>query len=122
MKTKDLVEILNYTRQLFPNLTRCTVYGSSQYIVQKGLGKLKNIAEAGLSRIHVGLESGDDAVLKEVKKGSTADVHIRAGNMVKQAGIELSEYVIIVIGGTKRTNEHIEKTVDVSNEIRATPL
>ena len=117
MKTEDLVEILNYTKKLFPNLERITVYGSSQYIARKGLNDLKKIAKAGLSRIHVGLESGDDAVLEHVNKGSTADIHVKAGKIVKEAGIELSEYVVIGLGGKKRTKEHIDKTVDVLNKI-----
>lgn len=117
MKTKDLIEILENTKQLFPNLERITVYGSSQYIAKKGLKDLKRIAKAGLSRIHVGLESGDDAVLEHVKKGSTADDHIKAGRIAKQAGIQLSEYVIIGLGGKKKSKDHIDKTVDVLNEI-----
>jgi len=117
MKTEDLVEILEYTKKIFPNLERITVYGSSQYILRKGLNDLKRIAKAGLLRIHVGLESGDDSVLGHVKKGSTVDIHIKAGKMVKQAGIELNEYVIIGLGGKKRTKEHIDRTVDVLNKI-----
>jgi len=117
MKTEDFVEILEYTKKLFPNLQRITVYGSSQYIARKGLIDLKKIAKAGLSRIHVGLESGDDAVLEHVKKGSTADIHVKAGKIVKEVGIELSEYVVIGLGGKKRTKEHIDKTVDVLNKI-----
>ena len=117
MKTEDLVEILEYTKRLFPNLERITVYGSSQYIVRKGLNDLKKIAKAGLSRIHVGLESGDDAILEYIKKGVTAGVHIKAGKIVKKAGIELSEYVVIGLGGKKQTKQHIDKTVDVLNKI-----
>ncbi len=117
MKTEDLIETLNYTKKLFPNIERITVYGSSQYIAKKGLNDLKKIAKAGLSRIHVGLESGDDVVLEHVKKGSTADVHIKAGKIVKQAGIQLSEYIVIGLGGKKRTKEHIDKTVEVLNKI-----
>ena len=117
MKTEDFIEILEYTKQLFPNLERITVYGSSQYIARKGLKDLKRIGKSGLSRIHVGLESGDDTVLGHVKKGSTSDVNVKAGKMVKQAGIELSEYVVIGLGGKKWTKEHIDGTVDVLNKI-----
>ena len=78
---------------------------------------MKKISKAGLSRIHFGLESGDDTVLENVKKGSTADIHVKAGKIAKQAGIELSEYVVIGLGGKKRTQEHIDKTVDVLNKI-----
>ncbi len=117
IKTEDFVEILKYTRKLFPNLKRITIYGSAQYIVKKELDDLKRIAEAGLSRIHVGLESGDDIVLKHVKKGSTSEIQIKAGQLVKKAGIELSEYVVLGLGGKKRTREHIQETVKVINVI-----
>jgi len=117
MKTEDFVEILNFTRKLFPNLERITIYGSAQFIVRKGLDDLKKIAKAGLSRIHVGLESGDDVILKHVKKGSTADIQIKAGKLVKKVGIELSEYVILGLGGKERTKEHIEETIKVLNKI-----
>ena len=117
MKTNDFVEILKYTKKLFPNIKRITIYGSAQYIANKGLDDLKKIANAGLSRIHVGLESGDDEVLKSVKKGSTKEIQIKAGKLVKQAKIELSEYVVLGLGGKKRTKQHIKETVDVLNQI-----
>ena len=117
MKTNDFVEILKYTKKLFPNIKRITIYGSAQYIANKGLDDLKKIANAGLSRIHVGLESGDDEVLKSVKKGSTKEIQIKAGKLVKQAKIELSQYVVLGLGGKKRTKQHIKETVDVLNQI-----
>ena len=72
MPTKALAEICAFARKEFPKLERITVYGSSQYIAKKGLKELKSLREAGLSRIHIGLESGDDEVLKMVKKGTTS--------------------------------------------------
>lgn len=117
MKTDDLVEIFSFTKELFPNVKRITVYGSAQYIVRKGLNEMKKIAKAGLSRIHVGLESGDDVVLEKVKKGSTKDIQIKAGKIVKDAGIELSEYVVLGLGGKERSKRHIAGTIDVLNKI-----
>lgn len=117
MKTNDLVEIFSYTKYLFPNLKRITIYGSAQFIVKKGLEDMKKIAQAGLSRIHVGLESGDDIVLERVKKGSNSKIQIRAGEIVKKAKIELSEYIILGLGGKERTKEHITNTVKILNKI-----
>jgi len=117
MKTNDFVNILEYTKQLFPTLERITIYGSAQYIVNKGLHDLKKIAQAGLSRIHVGLESGDDVILKKVKKGSTAAIQIKAGLLVKKAGMELCEYIMLGLGGKERTKEHVKETVKVLNDI-----
>jgi len=115
MKTQDLIEILSYTKELFPNVRRITVYGSAQYIFKKSLDDFKKIHEAGLSRIHVGLESGDNEILKRVKKGSTDEIQIKAGELVKKAGIELSEYVVLGLGGKDRTIQHINETIKVLN-------
>ncbi len=117
MKTKDLAEICRFARKTFPRLERITTYGSSQYIYRKGLDGMKILAEAGLSRIHVGMESGDDVVLKSVKKGSTPGQQVEAGKMTKAAGIELSEYVVLGLGGRERTKQHIAGTVNVLNQI-----
>lgn len=117
MSTPALVEICRISRELFPRLERLTVYGSSQYIYRKGLVQLQELAAAGLKRIHVGLESGDDEILRRVKKGSTAAIQIAAGQMVRQAGIELSDYVILGLGGRERSREHITATAAALNAI-----
>lgn len=117
MKTNDLVEICRYAKELFPKVERITVYGSAQFIVRKSLDELKKISDAGLSRIHVGLESGDDAVLRKMKKGSTAAVQITAGQLIKKSGIELSEYAVLGLGGKKGSKNHIARTINVLNEI-----
>lgn len=117
MKTADLCEIILFARKIFPNLERITVYGSSQYIYKKGLKELKRLADAGLSRIHVGLESGDDVILKRIKKGVSSNQQIEAGIWVKDAGIELSEYVILGISGKDRTTSHAKQTARVLNQI-----
>lgn len=117
MPTQDLVAICQFARNQFPHLLRITIYGSSRYIAKKGLKELKLLGKAGLNRIHVGLESGDDEILNRVKKGTNASEQIRAGHWVKQAGMELSEYVILGLGGQERTEEHATATARVINAI-----
>jgi radical SAM superfamily enzyme YgiQ (UPF0313 family) len=117
MPTDDLAEICTYARSLFPSLKRITTYGSSRYIYKKGLANLTKLKHSGLSRIHVGLESGDDEVLRRIKKGTNSSEQVQAGLWVREAGIELSEYVILGIGGKDRTLEHADTTVRVLNAI-----
>ena len=117
MPTEDLAAICRYSLVKFPGLERITVYGSSPYIAKKGLVEMRMLREAGLSRIHVGLESGDDGVLKRVKKGTTAEEQIKAGKIVKEAGIELSEYVILGLGGVERSEIHALKTAAALKDI-----
>ena len=115
MPTDDLVRICSCARSLFPELKRITVYGSSQYIHRKGLKKLTRLRNAGLSRIHVGLESGDDEVLRRIKKGTDSTEQVEAGLWTREAGIELSVYVVLGIGGLERTLAHARETAFVLN-------
>jgi radical SAM superfamily enzyme YgiQ (UPF0313 family) len=117
MPTRELAAICRHAVKRFPMLQRITVYGSSRYIVQKGLDDLKILRAAGLSRIHVGLESGDDQVLQRVKKGTTAAEQIAAGRLVRRAGIELSEYVILGLGGAELSEPHARHTAAALNAI-----
>lgn len=117
MPNDDLCAICRFAMEKFPRLQRITVYGSSQFVAEKGLEGLKELREAGLTRIHVGLESGDDEILKRVKKGTTASEQIHAGRMAREAGIELSEYVILGLGGAERTQAHALATAEAINAI-----
>jgi len=117
MPTDDLAEICSYACSIFPHLDRITVYGSSRYIYEKGLHDLERLRRSGLNRIHVGLESGSDEVLRRIKKGTISEEQIKAGLWVKEAGIELSEYVILGIGGKTYTREHALETARVLNAI-----
>ncbi|PIE63016.1 MAG: radical SAM protein [Desulfobacter postgatei] len=117
MKTDDLVAICIYARKVFPDLERITVYGSSQYIHIKGPNGLKQLADAGLNRIHVGLESGNDDVLRHVKKGVDARRQIEACQWVVASGLELSLYVVLGLGGMVLSDQHAQATANALNQI-----
>ena len=117
MPTRELAAICRYSKEKFPGLQRITVYASSHYIAKKGLDKIITLHRAGLNRIHVGLESGDDVILKRVKKGTTAAEQIEAGKIIIAAGLQLSEYVILGLGGRERSENHALKTAEALNLI-----
>jgi len=117
MKTEALVKILKYCHQLFPNLERITMYGSAQYIVLKTANELLQLKEAGLSRLHSGMESGDDDVLAYINKGFMREDMLKAGQMVKNAGIELSLYYIVGLGGKELSAEHAKNSATLINAI-----
>ena len=117
MKTHELVEIISYAREVFPTLQRVTMYGSTKFILLKSEQELRQLKASGLNRIHSGMESGDDVVLTEICKGATGQQTVEAGLKIKAAGIELSEYIIIGIGGRKRSVEHAKNSARVLNQI-----
>ena len=117
VRADDLAEIIRFLYQSFPNLRRVTSYGRAQTICKKPFADLVKLREAGLSRLHVGLETGDEFLLSWLQKGATADQMVEAGQKVKRAGISLSEYVILGLGGQRWWEQHALGTARVLNTI-----
>lgn len=117
LKADQLVEILAYLKKTFPSVERITTYARAKTVSKKRVDELGELNRAGLSRIHIGLESGYDFLLQYMKKGVTAGEHIEAGKKVKESGISLSEYVILGLGGKGMWREHALETAKVLNQI-----
>ncbi len=117
MRTPDLIEVIKYLMETFPSLERITSYARAKTIYRKTMEELKGIRTAGLNRLHVGLESGDDELLKFIDKGVTAEQHIIAGRKAKEAGFEFSVYVMPGLGGPTMSEQHAKNTARVLNEI-----
>ena len=117
MVTTDLVETLNFLRQTFPEINRVTTYSRSRTIIRKSVESLTQIRKAGLDRVHIGLETGYDPLLKLMKKGVTAAQQIDAGQRIIAAGMELSEYIMPGLGGQEMWHEHAVETARVVNQI-----
>jgi hypothetical protein len=117
MRTDDLVEVLAYLRQTFPEIQRVTTYSRSRTVTRKSLESLKRIRAAGLDRVHIGLETGYDPLLKLVKKGVTGAQHVEAGRKLVEAGMQVSEYVMPGLGGREMWREHAVETARVLNQI-----
>ena len=117
IKPDDLVEILNHVRDRFPQVERITSYARSHTIARINDEDMARFASAGLNRIHIGMESAADGVLDFVKKGVDKQTHIKAGQRVKQAGIELSEYFMPGLGGRENSRANALETADAVNRI-----
>ncbi len=117
MKTEDLVAVLTFLKEKFPQISRITSYARAKILVKKTVGELKALRRAGLSRVHVGLETGYDPLLRYIQKGVTAREHVEAGRRVVESGISLSEYVMPGLGGRRWTQEHAIETARVLNRI-----
>jgi histone acetyltransferase (RNA polymerase elongator complex component) len=117
VKPPYLVEVLTHLRERFPDVERVTSYTRSRTVAARREADLTAIRAAGLDRLHIGLESGSDQVLKLVCKGSTKQTHIEAGRKAKAAGFEVSEYVMPGLGGRRLSSEHALESADALNQI-----
>jgi radical SAM superfamily enzyme YgiQ (UPF0313 family) len=117
MPPDQLIEVLRYLRTTFPTLTRVTSYARSKTLAQRTPDELRAIREAGLDRLHVGLETGDDTLLQRMKKGVTAAGHIEGGRKAMAAGFQLSEYWMPGLGGKELSEAHAVNTAETLNAI-----
>jgi radical SAM superfamily enzyme YgiQ (UPF0313 family) len=117
IKTDDFVQILKYLRERFTKIRRVTSYGRAKTLALMAPEKLKRLADAGLDRLHMGIETGDPKLLQYIKKGSTPEHMIQAGRKVKAAGVQLSEYLMLGVGGSDHWKEHARGSAKVLNAI-----
>lgn len=117
MRTKELAEVIRHLKETFPSIERITSYGRSHTAAHKKPEELIELREVGLSRLHLGLETGYDPLLAYMDKGVTAQEHIAGGRRIVDSGISLSEYVILGLGGKGLWREHATHTARVLNEI-----
>ena len=120
LSTASLIEILNHIRRNFPQVIRVTSYARASTLKQKTVDEYIRLKECGLSRLHVGMESGSDRVLKLINKGCKSEQLIEGGKRVVDAGISLSLYVIPGIGGLELSEEHTSETAQAINAVNPT--
>ena len=113
----NLVQVIGFLKETLPGIQRVTTYSRSKTAAKRKIEDLAQLKEAGLSRIHIGLETGYDPLLAFMEKGATAADHIQGGQNVVASGISLCVYVILGLGGIKMWREHAIETSRVINEI-----
>ncbi len=117
MRNQELVEVLDYLKATFPDTDRVTSYARAKTAVRKSADEMKALYEVGLTRLHIGLETGSDAVLKLMDKGVTAEEQIIGGRRVVESGIQLSEYYLVGLGGRGLWRENAVETARVLSAI-----
>ncbi|MGD9345196.1 MAG: radical SAM protein [Candidatus Aminicenantes bacterium] len=112
---KDLPVIVDYIRKVFPETRRITTYARAKTILHRKMDYLKAVRKAGLDRLHLGMESGDEIVLERLCKGAKPEEMSQAGKKAKAAGFEVSFYVLSGAGGKDRWREHAKNSAKVLN-------
>jgi len=113
----DMCRVLALLRDTFPSLDRITCYAraSTCWVRREHLARFR---QSGLSRLHVGLETGSDDLLRFHRKGVDRRTLISSGKAARQSGIELSYYVLLGLGGSDRCEGHIQQTLAVLNAVQ----
>ena len=118
LPTEDLIKILDTIYAMFPKMERVTSYARAKTIAKgKTVEELKELHKHGLSRLHIGLETGDDDLLKIISKGATSADMIEGGKKVVESGISLCFYVMPGLGGREHSKQSAENTARVINAV-----
>jgi hypothetical protein len=124
MRPGELTQVLQYLKEAFPTVKTITSYARSKTCAQRSAQELRELREAGLSWLFVGIESGSNEVLGFMRKGVTAEEHINAGKKVMQSGIHLAAFAMPGLAGSngKLSDQHVSQTARVLNDIRPTEV
>jgi radical SAM superfamily enzyme YgiQ (UPF0313 family) len=114
---KRLMKILTEIRRQLPWVTRVGVYANTKSLSMKSDAELRELHANGIGIAYMGLESGDDATLKAIKKGATAQRMIDMGRKARAAGIKLSVTVLLGLAGRERSQIHARETGRVLSAI-----
>lgn len=109
--------ILETARTELPRLTQVSCYAMAKNILAKTDAELEELRKLGLSLLYIGPESGDDATLKRIAKGSTHADHVEAARKAKAAGMRISVIALLGIGGVERSQVHAERTAELVTEM-----
>ena len=115
LSTKRLLEILQKLKDVFPRLSRVSTYASPNNLNRKSDAELQELKDAGLTLLYVGIESGDDEVLKLVNKGETYSSTVEALNKSKSAGLNSSVMIINGLGGKALSKQHALNSAKILN-------
>ncbi|MFN3242469.1 MAG: radical SAM protein [Planctomycetota bacterium] len=106
--------ILAACRDAFPSLRRVSCYAMASNVLDKGEAELRELRELGLELLYIGPESGDDATLKRIAKGSTAAEHVAAAQRAHAAGMKLSVIFLLGAGGVERSEQHARGSAELA--------
>ena len=112
-----LVAILEYLIERLPGLRRVGIYGNAKSILRKTVEELKALKSLKLGIIYLGVETGDEALLEEIRKGVSYEQMVEAGRRVKEAGITLSVTVLLGLGGVRDGQQHALATAKILSDI-----
>jgi len=112
-----LVEVLQHLKRSFPNLERVGTYATPKSALLKSVDELRELHELGLKIAYLGVETGDEELLRKVRKGATYDQIVTAGRKLKQSGITISATVILGLAGIEDSEKHAISTGRILSDI-----
>lgn len=118
LSTKRLLTILHAIQKAFPKNRRVSTYALPQDILSKSKEELIELREAGLKMVYVGIESGDDEVLRMINKSETFSSTVEGLLKAKEAGIKLSVIILEGVGGLKYSEQHAINSAKILNQIQ----
>jgi radical SAM superfamily enzyme YgiQ (UPF0313 family) len=119
MRQEQLLEILEALYKAFPDLRQVTVYAGPRSTMTKTPEQLRQLREAGLTRAYLGVETGWDELLKKVNKGASAAEMLKAGTLLREAGIDLWVMILLGLAGPgEPSRRHMEETVRMMNQMK----
>lgn len=118
LPTEDMLRILHALYHTFPSLEKVATFAGPKPTLKKTPEELRALRQAGLTRVYLGVETGSDALLKDIVKGVTAEEMLRAGTMLREAGLDLWAMILLGLDGHGAGMEHARASTEIINAMQ----
>ena len=115
---EELTQIATWLKQALPRLSRINLYATGRAIASKSDAELRQLRQLHYQTLYLGLESGDEATLEQMKKGETATAMVDSAQRAQQAGLRISVMVLLGLAGKTRSLEHARATAAALNTMQ----
>ena len=115
LDSDHLLKILKKLHQCFPKLTRISCYATPSNIMHKSIDELRQLQEQKLNLLYLGIESGDNEILKKIHKGANQQTMVSVLDKAAEAQMKISATVILGLGGQQYWQQHIDGTIELLN-------
>jgi radical SAM superfamily enzyme YgiQ (UPF0313 family) len=117
LETDYLIKVLSLIEKSFPRLERVSIYAGPTNLMEKSVEELKALKEHKLDILYLGIETGNDELLKKIHKGATAAEIIESSRKAIDAGLRMSTFIILGLGGVEGSFAHAKDSAKVANAI-----
>lgn len=117
LDTKYLIQILDLIIDKFPYLERISSYAGPTNLFTKTKEDLKELKARKMDILYLGIETGNDGLLKRIRKGATSSQIIDGCNKIIDADLRLSTIILLGLGGVDGSFSHAKDSARVVNAI-----
>lgn len=119
LPTERLLRYAELIRRYFPRFSEIAMQSRVTDVRRKSASELEELREAGFREIFLGVESGDEDVLRMLRKGATAKIALEQMLRLNEADVDIVPMYMIGAGGAGAGEKNALHTAALLSQVRS---